>query len=291
MTRPLLPFTVRVPSRIRAVAVCRTWDFEHLPGPDECEVVLDLHSWMTVTASAVVGIITTMAHLCQRGYVVRVTVPDSDYARRMLATVGFVEALETFADITGSKPTGTIRRVLPVVKVMNFKTETDVERMTNEMAEMFGAHHSLLPGALLQDATTALAEAANNAVQHSACPVGGFALVQVRRLSVGGSRRHFLEIAVGDPGQGIAASLGLPDDGEAVAEAMQEGRTSTGDRHRGLGLYYIKDLIVGGSSRMLVIHSGRGQYYAQNTVLGLRESSGVIRSRYPGTIVTVALPV
>jgi hypothetical protein len=108
MALPATPFVVRAPSQMYAVAACRDWDFAALPGPDDCRVVLDLHSWKTVTATAVIGIIVTLADLVERDYEVQVVLPDSLYARRMLTTVGFVEAIETFTQINGPKPIDTI---------------------------------------------------------------------------------------------------------------------------------------------------------------------------------------
>ena len=111
-------------------------------------------------------------------------------------------------------------------------------------------------------------------------------------MQVQGERRLFVEIAVGDPGLGIptvlGTKLGIDDDGEAVRRAVEEGVSSVDEPHRGFGLYWIAEAILSGGSRSMVIHSGNGQLvrYGDGTI-----HWGSIKSRLPGTIVSIAMPI
>ncbi|MDA0353356.1 MAG: hypothetical protein O3A10_14250 [Chloroflexi bacterium] len=179
-----------------------------------------------------------------------------------------------------------VRRILPLLTVRSFRSETDVERMADELPDLFFDHG--LSKSLVQDTATVLAEAANNVVQHAGSAVGGFAVVQQRYMQSQGLRTDYIEIAVADPGRGIAESLGRePADAEAaIIDAVKEGTTSTGDRHRGIGLHELSDLVEGSPGRLLEIHSDHGFY---QTGQSIGPDSMTVANRFRGTAVTVVM--
>lgn len=226
------------------------------------------------------------AYYARCGCSIRIDYPEADYAKRMLGTVGFLEALRTFGDWTDDEGfVGRVERILPIIPVQTFRTSADVEHLTSVMDAEFSASDRL-PANLLQDASAALAEAADNVIWHAECEEGGFALAQVRRRRVLGATRWFIEIAVADPGRGIRASLDVTDDDwVAVAKAMQEGITGLQDEHRGYGLAHMAD-VASHPQRLLTVHSGdglveRGHRYALERT---------VDARFPGTLITMSIP-
>ena len=152
------------------------------------------------------------------------------------------------------------------------------------MQEEFSASDRL-PTNLLQDASLALGEAADNVLWHADSPEGGFALAQVRRRRVFGVTRWFIEIAVADPGQGIRASLGFDgDDLDAVTSALTEGVTAFDDPSRGYGLAHMEET-ARHPERLLTVHSGDG-FAARGYRYDLSQT---VRARFPGTLVTMSI--
>ena len=274
------------PANMENLGQLRSWPLGEPLAADHVDVHIDLRRWRRVTPNPVVGLIAVAAYHARQDHRIRITYPDADYARRMLGTVGFLEALQTFAtwtDAAGS--VGKVERILPIIPVHNFRTSPDVENLTSVMDEEFAASDRL-PASLLQDASLALAESADNVIWHAGCEEGGFALAQVRRRRVFDTTRWFIEVAVADPGCGIRASLGVTDDDWlAVAAAMEEGRSGLTDEYRGYGLTHMVEA-AGKPGRLLTVHFGNGfvvrghDYVLQRTV----------DARFPGTLVTMSIP-
>jgi anti-sigma regulatory factor (Ser/Thr protein kinase) len=279
--------TFTAPAQIHQIFHCSRWNLGELP--EDCdEVVIDLRRWRTVNAASAVSLVATLAKLCQRGLKVTVWRPKNDYADRMLTTIGFADALRTFTELDEPAPRAEpVRRILPILTVKSFRTESEVEAMAEELPELF--FDKGLSRSLVQDTATVLAEAANNVVHHAESPVGGFAIVQQRYMQFHSKRAQYIEIAVADPGQGIATSLGHDpsDAAPAIADAVQEGTTSTGHRHRGIGLYEVEQTVMSGALRVLWIHSDNGVYAAARVLEGSESFS--VANRFPGTVVTVIM--
>ncbi len=203
----------------------------------------------------------------------------------MLETVGFVDALGTFAEVTRtSEPAERVRRYHPVIRAMNFNSLGEVEEIANELVAEFGSSNRV-SAPLNGEAHDALAEAANNAVEHADSPEGGFALAQLRERRPTSGRSWFIEIAVADAGQGIAASLGMDNDLDAIMRALDEGVSGTGDPLRGLGLTWIADLVQK-PRRELMIHSGGGLVVVTQSGRVATETA----SQFPGTLLTMSIP-
>jgi anti-sigma regulatory factor (Ser/Thr protein kinase) len=77
----------------------------------------------------------------------------------------------------------------------------------------------------------AVTEITDNVLNHSRSPVGGFAIYQ--RIG----KSNIVEFTVADCGVGIAKTLGIQDEREAVEQAIQEGVTRNQSTNQGNGLY------------------------------------------------------
>ena len=273
------------PSQMQSIATCRTWNLGEVP-PDGRAVVVDLTKWRYVSPTPVVGLIAVLGRLMRGGRDITVIEPRAGYPLRMLETVGFVDACETFTEVTRiSEPAERVRRYHPIIRAMNFKTHNEVEEIANQLIVEFGTSKQVSPP-LNREAHDALAEAANNAVEHADCPEGGFALAQLRERRPASGRSWFIEIAIADAGQGIAASLGMDSDQQAIMRALDEGVSGTGDPHRGVGLAEIERLVQE-PRRELAIHSGHGLVTV--TPEGGRVATETA-SVFPGTLLTVSIP-
>ena len=274
------------PANMENLADLRGWPLGDPPPDSEVEVRIDLRRWRRVTPNPLVGLIAIAARYARNDNPIRIDYPDDDYAERMLHTVGFIDALRTFAPWTDdATSSGKVERILPVIPVQNFRTHDDIEHLARVMDEEFSISDRL-PASLLQDASLALVEAADNVIWHADCAEGGFALAQVRRRRVFGVTRWFIEVAVADPGRGIRASLGGEgDDLDAVRRALEEGVTGSGDQYRGYGLTHMEEA-ARQPQRLLTVHSGDG-FVARGYRYDL---SHKVRARFPGTLITMSMP-
>lgn len=278
----LLRFTA--PSQMQSIASCRRWNIGDVP-QDGRPLVIDLSRWRYVSPTPLVGLLAVMGRLVREGHDIRVLAPRAAYAFRMLETVGFVDAIATFAEVQRTTaPAKRVRRYHPIIRARNFKTLNDVEEIANELIREFGGSELVSPPLNLA-AHDALAEAANNAVEHADCPEGGFAVAQLRERRPASGRSWFIEIAVADGGRGIAASLGADDDQEAIMRALDERVTGTGDPYRGFGLAEI-ERIAQYPRRQLVIHSGRGLVAVTEAGRTPADTDNV----FPGTLLTISIP-
>lgn len=128
-----------------------------------------------------------------------------------------------------------------------------------------------------------------NAVQHSNSPIGAFGFIQFYEFSHG---QRFV-CAVADGGIGIRKSLEQnPDlvsrfhyDWDAIELAIRELVSSTGDQHRGIGLFGVAE-DMRNPQHQLILHSGQG-------VLELREdvqSEARRTTLFPGTLAFTGIP-
>ncbi|MXY78488.1 MAG: hypothetical protein F4Y94_02030 [Chloroflexi bacterium] len=264
----------------------RRWNLRDMPGPPGSVVTFDLTSWERPTATTIIGIVCAVARFAHAGHTLRIVWPRSNYALRLLSTVELVEALETFASVRGSRAEGRVQRHHPIIPVTNIKAARDVDELGANVEEEFTASGRFAAN-LLGDVYICMTEAANNVVQHSRSPVGGFAMAQGRYFKAFGELRPYIEIAVGDPGVGIAESLGIASDREAIAEAMKEGVSSTATANRGLGLYVIEAAAKNGLHRFVALHSGEGHVIRGSSVEATDREVGCTSG---GTWLTVLLP-
>lgn len=277
------PLRFRAPSQMQSIASCRGWNLDNVP--DGRPLIVDLTRWRYVTPTPLAGLLAVMGRWVRERHRIEVLLPRAPYPHRMLETVGFADAIGTFAKVTRSgEPAKRVRRYHPIIHARNFKTVDDVEQIVQELILEFG-RSDLIASPLNLEAADVLAEAANNAVEHAECPEGGFALAQLRERRPASGRSWFIEIAVADAGQGIAASLGAQDDREAIMHALDERVSGTGDPHRGFGLAEIERLVQY-PRRQLVIHSGRGLVTVTHSGRVASETDNM----FPGTLLTISIP-
>jgi len=100
----------------------------------------------------------------------------------------------------------------------------------------------------------AVNEITDNVLTHSNSKVGGF-LISYRLPN-----SNIIEFTVADAGIGIARSLGIPNESEAVEQAIQEGVTKNKTTNQGNGLYGTYRLALA-SSGVFVIKSRHGNLY------------------------------
>lgn len=134
------------------------------------------------------------------------------------------------------------------------------------------------------DVTLVLSELAQNVLDHSASPVGGF----ISARAYGGERE--VRLAVADLGIGIRASLSsrvtTENDGLAIRLALQEEITGkTSPRNLGLGLSHLHAIVRLTEGRMVI--------WSQRGFLEFETGRDYVRTTdtpYPGTLVFVRLP-
>lgn len=122
----------------------------------------------------------------------------------------------------------------------------------------------------------AVTEITDNVLNHSQSPVGGFAIYH--RIP----RTNIIEFTVADCGVGIARTLKLKDDREAVELAIQEGVTRNKQTNQGNGLFGTFRLACA-SSCIFSLRSRYGTLYV--------DREGEVHTRqttvpFPGTLVT-----
>jgi anti-sigma regulatory factor (Ser/Thr protein kinase) len=100
----------------------------------------------------------------------------------------------------------------------------------------------------------AVNEITDNVLTHSSSHVGGFLIAQKLHNS------NIIEFTVADGGVGVARSLSMRDETEAVEQAIQEGVTRNKSTNQGNGLYGTYRLALA-SSGVFVLKSKRGNLF------------------------------
>lgn len=262
------------------------WNLRDIPDASGGRITFDLNAWREPSATGIIGVVCAIARFTSAGPAVAVAWPEDKNARRLLGRVGVTEALQTVTQVGGEELGGTVQDHYPIIPVTNFRTPSDVDKLGERLEEDFTTTGPFAAN-LLGDVYTCLTEGANNVVEHACSPVGGFAMVQGRHFEAFGRRHHYIEIAVGDPGIGIAKSLGLLSDQEAIVKAMEEGVTSTAEPTRGAGLYWIEDAASKGLARVVMVHSGQGSVLRGSGVEAIARD---VPCTFGGTLLTVILP-
>ncbi|MEQ1537346.1 MAG: STAS-like domain-containing protein [Sphingorhabdus sp.] len=120
-----------------------------------------------------------------------------------------------------------------------------------------------------------ISEITDNVVNHSQSPVGGFAVFnRIRNTNI-------VEITVADSGVGVARTLGIRDEAEAVSQAIQEGVTRDKINNQGNGLFGSYQLACA-SKGIFILRSRHGNLYVD------KAGETHIRKEnvpYPGTLV------
>lgn len=122
----------------------------------------------------------------------------------------------------------------------------------------------------------AVNEMADNVINHAQSPVGGFAIhSRVHKTNI-------VEFTIADCGIGVARTLGIKDEAEALSRAIEEGVTRDKHTNQGNGLY--------GTFRLACASSGIFSLRSRHGALFV-DKGGDVRARrgvipFHGTIVT-----
>lgn len=100
----------------------------------------------------------------------------------------------------------------------------------------------------------AVSEITDNVINHSQSTVGGFAIFNKIRNT------NIIEITVADSGVGVSRTLRIPDEMEAVSQAIQEGVTRDKNTNQGNGLFGSYQLACA-SKGIFILKSRRGNLY------------------------------
>jgi anti-sigma regulatory factor (Ser/Thr protein kinase) len=108
----------------------------------------------------------------------------------------------------------------------------------------------------------AVNEVTDNVLTHSKSGVGGFLIChKIHNMNI-------LEFTVADAGIGVARSLGIDEDVEALERAVQEGVTRNKSTNQGNGLYGAYQLSLA-SQGVFVIRSGYGNLFVDKGAGGM----------------------
>ena len=188
-----------------------------------------------------------------------------------------------------SSVAGDSVNVAQILPPEQFHSVDDVERIANDL-ELAAGHG---PGGTHDEMYGVFYELALNAVQHSQSAVGCYAILE-HSTDADGGVTHILGVA--DCGIGILASLqqnpafaDVQNDADAIALSTELHITGTGDRHRGLGLDYVMNVVKDWGGDLCVI-SGEGYLNVKD---GTETTGGNLNSeeRISGTVVVVTLRI
>ncbi len=250
-------------------------------------VLVDMRGVKFIKPLAVVAIVMFLQGMIARGRQPWVAFPSHPGVLNYLLAIGLPEMMDQLgqwnwpSDFPREAPEG----LRPMVRLTKFSTTDDVERIAEEMANVFVMEGL---GSLLKPSHVVFSELAENVVAHSGSP--GFILAQRYEYAEG----PVIDIAVGDSGMGVRQALSgnpklrpkLTDDRQALVLAMTDGVTGVAaDRYRGYGLGHVSAELVA-SGRWLVVRSGRATGYWRE---GRRISVSACGESF-GTLVHAVIP-
>lgn len=253
----------------------------------EREVEIDLRSCRFVRPAAAVWCLIYPLLARIRNIPCRLLVPDDMGVCVYLKSLGLFELLKQDGievDDRGVYTQDSRQIILPLT---HFTTESDVESLINKAYENLG--RSGLGAANIHPIVSEVfGELAMNAAQHAQSPIGAYGFIQFYDFQEGS---RFI-CAVGDGGVGIRRSLEqnlqligrINYDWDAVALAIQERVSSSGDPHRGIGLYGVAEEMRG-PGRQMIVHSGQGWLEINEQT----QSTPGRTTLFPGTLVYVAV--
>jgi anti-sigma regulatory factor (Ser/Thr protein kinase) len=214
--------------------------------------VLDLSGLVFISPAALATLVVVVGDAIER----RVLLPDSHYvppANRLVAR--YLDRMDFSRLITGMDVEGGFERREPTgfrpFRVFSSEEELDdvAESLTMAATEAVAVSGKDCAAVLL-----AISEIAQNVLHHAESRIGGIAIAQRAR-----SRREF-EVAVADPGIGIAASLRrnrtyehVKTDLDAITMALTRGVTANpGSDNKGVGLAAIREFLRDNGGTLLI---------------------------------------
>jgi len=222
-------------------------------------VHIDLAGVTFMRPLAVVGLVLFLEAMLARGREIHITLPGRPGVLNYLVAIGLPEIMNLLGTWSWPEdfPKEATKGLRPMVKLSRFSTADDVDRLSEQMADVFSSD-SLLPTTLGPACHSVFSELADNVLIHA--DAGGYVLAQRFEYQVG----PIIDITIGDLGIGVRKSLwrnaalraSLADDSSALRMAMTDGVTSiVGDRYRGYGLGQVR-AELSALGRRLVVRSG-----------------------------------
>lgn len=228
---------------------------------DVVEIDLAEITWMSPLG--VVAILTACLATQDKGCHVRVAPPVQPQVTAYLAGVGFFEVLRTQGWSTDDVDHVAGTADLTCVKVAALESEADVNRLGEQLLELFTPFVSTNTASHAYDAIT---ELTSNAREHGRKPGSEHPSCYVTaQLHTGKtSQLEGIVVATADFGPGFAHHLqhvlphaGDLSDADAIVGAFKEGVSSTLNKHRGLGLSNIqRDLDSYPGARLTIVSQG-----------------------------------
>jgi len=257
-------------------------------------IVIDLSRVSFIKPPALIGILVLLEGVSKMftsgAPNISIFPPKDKSVLDYLLKVEFVEALRSLYDWEiPEKDLMTLgKRILPVIPITRFNNANDVEDIANRMQSTF---RTKLVGlaSLLQPCHVVFSELADNVLHHAESN-GGFVLAQQYNYV----RGPMLEIAVGDCGIGILASLSkkpaiakqVKTEQGAIQLAMQDGITCFDNPYRGYGLGHVEWEVKHIAKRSLTVRSGTGYIIIRGGRHMFSDSCSLLR----GTIVHTVMP-
>jgi anti-sigma regulatory factor (Ser/Thr protein kinase) len=267
-----------------------------LPELERRDLHIDLtpvERWNPGTIIGTLVVVQYLRELQQKNHLpyVSVSYGGPGQASALASLLGFSQML---GELFGAAPTTSRARVnaAPIIPAQRFSTSADVERLANEMAEVFQTQLIGL-SFLLQPCHIVFSELADNVLHHAESGSGFVSAARIRHRERSGRAVDMVEIAVGDAGIGIPAAirrnpaLQPESDSSAIRLALQEGVSGLSDSYRGYGLWHVgQEIVRKAQQRSMVLRSGSG-------LVRLRGDGRLRRAEYkhfPGTLAHVMIP-
>ncbi len=211
------------------------------------DIVLDLENLASITHSVIPPLVSYLRYLTQQHKVDYSFVqPRNGPLRERLKNLGMSHYIDyrrfDKPNLKSSSPC-----------VMQFLTNGECDTVTDKVinsvlrsAQLSRQHIAALEWAV--------SEITDNVINHSQSPVGGFAIFNKIKNT------NIIEITVADCGVGVARTLGIRDEAEAVAQAVQEGVTRNKQTNQGNGLYGSYKL-ASASNGIFMLKSRHGAFF------------------------------
>jgi len=234
---------------------------------------VDLSQTTFVKPGGVATLAASIDAFCRTGRTLHVLAPDDFGACNYLARVHFSHFLEQLGcthTFPAVRENDLGHDLVPLTRVTS-------GRDVNALGEAALSFASAFDENAAQALCRAIGEAGENVTFHSGSPAG---FVAAQRFPSNG---HF-EFAVADAGYGLLHTLrgsGAHDHASAIALALTEGVSATGQSNRGYGLSSIESSVtqaLGGSLSLLTGDT-------LTNVYPLRRNSRSVTNPYQGTVV------
>ena len=276
-------------SKLTVETVARLLEPAFATGPGRpLSVTLDLRRVEFATPFGIVALATQIEAAHDRGQSVRLLCPARSETLMYLAVSGFFSHVRSRADVVGpveyvERGPTTATTVLPLTRIEN---ADDVDQAHEGVRERM--RQLSRDGDWFKRFRNLVVELCGNIFRHADVQVG---YVVAQRYT--GREGAFIELAIGDAGQGVIGSLARVhpkllhlDPAEALRTAVRDRLSSRQDGYGGAGLYGLRKVAADQQGKF-VLSSGEAQVSASRGATALR---GMARARaLPGTQIMVTV--